>query len=119
MRQALVGHAAAHRSATRVLRADVRLVAATNRDLAAAIREGTFREDLYYRLNVISVTLPPLRELAGDVALLARHFAARHGSAIRGRPSTVSSAAHALLAAYPWPGNVRELSRTPSNGPWS
>ena len=64
---------------TRPLRADVRLLAATNLDLAVAIREGSFREDLYYRLNVINVTLPSLRERPGDVGLLARHFAARHG----------------------------------------
>jgi len=84
---------------------DVRVVAATNIDLDRALADGTFREDLYYRLAVIPIHLPPLRERKQDIPLLARHFAAKHGS-----PSlTFSDAALATLTGYQWPGNVREL----------
>lgn len=88
---------------------DVRIVAATNRNLATALNEGCFREDLYYRLSVFPITVPPLRERPGDIAPLAdyfvRHFAARHGRAVRHiAPSTLK-----MLASHPWPGNVREL----------
>ncbi|MHC5019592.1 MAG: sigma-54 interaction domain-containing protein [Planctomycetota bacterium] len=90
-------------------RVDVRVVAATNRDLQAAIGEGTFREDLYYRLNVFPLELPPLRERGEDLRLLADAFAARlaarHGRALQ----PLTAACHARLTAYPWPGNVREL----------
>ena len=90
-------------------RADVRVVAATNRSLEAAMAEGTFREDLYYRIAGVRVRLPPLRERPGDVALLADHLAARYAEA-SGRPAPAWSAdALAALAAYRWPGNVREL----------
>jgi DNA-binding NtrC family response regulator len=90
-------------------RADVRVVAATNRDLEAAMREGTFREDLYYRLAGVRLRLPPLRERPGDVALLAEHLAGRYAEAA-GRPAPPwSGAALAALTAYRWPGNVREL----------
>jgi two-component system NtrC family response regulator len=84
---------------------DVRVVAATNRDLEAAMAAGSFREDLYYRLAVIPVHLPPLRERRPDVPLLVRHFLAKHG----GAAVSVSERALARLAAYDWPGNVREL----------
>jgi two-component system response regulator HydG len=91
------------------LRVDLRLVAATNRDLPRAIADGRFREDLFYRLNVISVHAPPLRERAGDVALLAELFA-REKAASLGLPERpLSPGALAALAAYPFPGNVREL----------
>jgi DNA-binding NtrC family response regulator len=95
---------------TDTLSVDVRLVAATNRDLQSMVAAGTFREDLYYRLNVINVTLPPLRERGeGDIALLARHYldelSREHGRP----PSTLTPAAMDVLAAYPWPGNVRQL----------
>jgi len=98
---------------TRVLRADVRIVAATNIDLEQAARAGTFREDLYYRLNVIHVSVPPLRDRVGDVPILAEHFLslARQRTArqsIRG----ISAAALQLLEQYAWPGNVRELENT-------
>ena len=94
---------------TRPIQVDIRLVAATNRDLMKAISEGTFRADLYYRLNVVSITMPPLRERREDIPLLASHFAARHGRDIRGREAGISPEARALLVRYDWPGNVREL----------
>jgi transcriptional regulator with GAF, ATPase, and Fis domain len=94
---------------TRPIQADVRVIAATNRDLVKAIASGTFRADLYYRLNVVSITMPPLRERREDVPLLASHFAARHGREIRGREVGISPEARALLVRYDWPGNVREL----------
>jgi two-component system response regulator HydG len=89
---------------------DVRVVAATNRDLEQAVAEKTFREDLLYRLNVIRIHLPPLRERTEDIPLLARHFLDRYGRRL-GRPlEGLSAAALEVLAAYPFPGNVRELS---------
>jgi transcriptional regulator with GAF, ATPase, and Fis domain len=94
---------------TKPIQVDIRLVAATNRDLLKAISEGTFRADLYYRLNVVSITMPPLRERREDIPLLASHFAALHGRDIRGRESGISAEARALLVRYDWPGNVREL----------
>lgn len=88
---------------------DVRIVAATNRDLEAEVAAGRFREDLYYRLNVIPLHLPPLRERGGDVLLLARHFL-NHFCAKKGRPPLgLSPDARRVLVAYAWPGNVREL----------
>jgi len=95
---------------THPIRVDVRVIAATNRDLEQAIREGTFREDLFYRLNVISLTLPPLRERREDVPLLASHFAARFGFKLGRRVAGFTPEARALLQRYAWPGNVRELS---------
>ncbi|KTT74628.1 nitrogen regulation protein NR(I) [Sphingomonas endophytica] len=92
----------------RTIRADVRIVAATNRDLQQAVAAGQFREDLYYRLNVVPVSLPALRERRGDVAELARHFLDR--AAAEGLPrKTLDAAAVAVLEAHDWPGNVREL----------
>ena len=89
---------------------DLRLVAATNRDLEQAIGEGAFRQDLYYRLAVITVTMPPLRDRREDISLLAQHFATLHGQAIRHRSLGISFRARALLESHDWPGNVRELS---------
>ena len=93
----------------RTVRVDVRIIAATHRDLEARVGEGLFREDLYYRLYVIPLVLPPLRERGGDVALLAGHFLeefnARSGGAITG----FSDEALAALGRYGWPGNIREL----------
>jgi DNA-binding NtrC family response regulator len=86
---------------------DVRIVAATNRDLEQQVREGRFREDLFYRLNVIPIALPPLRERRTDVPLLVEHFLAKHGEPGRGRKMTPE--ALEALVAYGWPGNVREL----------
>jgi two-component system, NtrC family, nitrogen regulation response regulator GlnG len=92
----------------RAIRADVRIVAATNRDLAQAVGEGRFREDLFYRLHVVPMTLPPLRERRQDVALLARHFL--DGAAGQGLPRRqLDAGAVAALEAHDWPGNVREL----------
>ena len=98
---------------TRVLRADVRMVAATNLDLEQAARAGTFREDLYYRLNVIHVSVPPLRDRAGDIPILAEHFLrlALQRTA-RLSVSGFAAATMQLLEQYNWPGNVRELENT-------
>ncbi len=91
---------------------DIRLVAATNRDLEAWVREGKFREDLYFRLNVVDITLPALARRAGDIPLLCdafiREFAGKHGRPVSG----ITAEAAALLGAYAWPGNVRELRNT-------
>jgi transcriptional regulator with GAF, ATPase, and Fis domain len=95
---------------TRPIAVDIRLVAATNRDLKKAVAEGTFRDDLFYRLNVISLTMPALRECREDISLLASHFAALHGRTVRGRPAGIAPAARELLVRHDWPGNVRELS---------
>ena len=85
---------------------DVRVVAASNRDLAQAVKDGRFREDLFYRLNVVTIVIPPLRERREDIPLLAEHFAAKHG---RAEGAAISAPARDLLVAYDWPGNVREL----------
>ncbi len=93
---------------SRVLAVDVRVIAATHRDLEVMVRAGTFREDLYYRLNVVPITLPPLREREGDVPLLIEHFLARSNRENR-RHVTLSPELRTLMARYHWPGNVREL----------
>ena len=94
---------------TRPIRVDVRVIAATNRNLEKEARAGTFREDLYYRLNVISLHLPPLRERREDIPLLASHFAAQTSRRL-GRPvAGFTPEARAALVRYDWPGNVREL----------
>ncbi|HWQ53891.1 MAG TPA: sigma-54 dependent transcriptional regulator [Bryobacteraceae bacterium] len=88
---------------------DVRVVAATNQDLRAALEQGTFREDLYYRLNVVPINLPPLRERKEDIPFLARHFVAKLGPDMGSPVENITDAAIARLMAYHWPGNVREL----------
>jgi two-component system response regulator PilR (NtrC family) len=94
---------------TKLIPVDVRLVAATNRDLAESVRKREFREDLFYRVNVILIALPPLRERTGDVPLLAYHFLGRYGRN-RERPlEGIDADALAVLEAYGWPGNIREL----------
>ncbi len=96
----------------RTQRADVRVVAATNRDLAAEVAAGRFREDLYYRLNVIAITSPPLRARPGDVPLLVEHFVKVFGQRNGKGPFTVTAAAMEKLSQHGWPGNVRELENT-------
>jgi DNA-binding NtrC family response regulator len=88
---------------------DVRLVAATNRDLEAMVRQGTFREDLLYRLNVVKLTLPPLRERQDDIIILIEHFAKEFARENNTRPPIFEPGALEVLRTYPWPGNVREL----------
>jgi DNA-binding NtrC family response regulator len=95
----------------RTLNVDVRVIAATHRDLERAAREGTFRQDLFYRLHVFSIRVPPLRERREDVPLLAAHFLAAFASRGRGA-AALTPAALAALAAHDWPGNVRELENT-------
>jgi DNA-binding NtrC family response regulator len=91
------------------IKVDVRVVAATHRDLAERVREGTFRQDLYYRLNVIAIHLPPLRERAEDIPLLARHFLKRYREQSGKFITAISDRGMELLRAYSWPGNIREL----------
>ncbi len=95
--------------ATEARSVDVRIIAATNRDLEEEIRKGAFRSDLYYRLNVIQLRLPPLRDRREDVELLARHFLERLAEREGGAPRSLSSETLELLRGYDWPGNVREL----------
>jgi DNA-binding NtrC family response regulator len=92
----------------RALPVDIRIVGATNRDLEREMRAGRFREDLFFRLNVVPIHLPPLRERTEDLPLLAAHFAARFSTGFV-PPKPIDDAALAILMAYPWPGNVREL----------
>jgi two-component system, NtrC family, response regulator HupR/HoxA len=92
---------------TETRKVDVRIIAATNRDLSAMVAAGQFREDLFYRINVINVTLPPLRERREDVPVLIDYFLGRHRR--NGRPKRLTHDCQAQMLAYPWPGNVREL----------
>jgi len=91
------------------LRANVRVIAATHQDLEKAVRSGVFREDLFHRLNVIRLRLPPLRERREDVPLLVRHFLARSASELGVEPKRIGEDAMSMLAAHDWPGNVRQL----------
>jgi transcriptional regulator with PAS, ATPase and Fis domain len=91
------------------IRVDVRILAATNRDLEIAISAGAFRMDLYYRLNVVSLEMPPLRDRREDIPMLARYFAAKHGKRVTRKLAGLDPEALARLEAYDWPGNVREL----------
>ena len=94
---------------TRPIKTDFRVIAASNRDLARAVREGGFREDLYYRLNVISLEMPPLRKRKEDIPLLAEHFLARFRQETKKEVEHISREALDLMMLYDWPGNVREL----------
>jgi two-component system, NtrC family, response regulator PilR len=94
---------------TEEVEADIRIIAATNRDLAKMVAEGEFREDLFYRINVIPVRLPPLRERADDVAMLAEHFVAKFAGQMNKAITGISRPAMAHLTRHAWPGNVREL----------
>jgi len=91
------------------LQADIRVIAATNQDLAKAIAEGRFREDLYYRINVIPISLPPLRERREDIPLLAQHFMAKYTEQMEKQITGISHEAMDLLVHHEWPGNIREL----------
>jgi Nif-specific regulatory protein len=93
----------------RTIAVDIRIIAATNRDLEALVRGGVFREDLYYRLNVFEVSMPPLRERRSDVLLLANHFVDKYAKRAGKRVRRISTPAIDMLMAYHWPGNVREL----------
>ncbi len=97
---------------TRVLRTDARVVAATNRDLEQAMTQGTFREDLFYRLNVFAIHLPPLRDRRDDILPMSDAFLAEYGRSLGRPPAGISRDARDLLMAYDWPGNVRELRNT-------
>ena len=94
---------------TRNINVDIRIIAATNKDLHEAVKEGAFREDLYYRLNVFPIHLPPLRERNGDILPLAKHYIEHYSKELKKRVTSISPAAAALLNDYDWPGNVREL----------
>jgi transcriptional regulator with PAS, ATPase and Fis domain len=94
---------------TRVVSADVRVIAATNRDLDEAVAQGTFREDLYYRVNVFDIRIPPLRDRGDDVMLLAESFLEDIALARGGRRFTLTPLAAGALRSYPWPGNARQL----------
>jgi two-component system response regulator PilR (NtrC family) len=89
---------------------DVRIISATNRDLVQMAQVGEFRDDLYYRLNVIPITVPPLRERADDIPLLIRHFVKAHATKMNRGEIRLADDVEALLLSYPWPGNVRELT---------
>ena len=94
----------------RLRRAEARFIGATNRDLAAEMRDGRFRQDLYYRLDVVRLTLAPLRERAEDIPLLIDHFLSLHGREMGREAVSFTEAARQRLVAHPWPGNIRELS---------
>jgi DNA-binding NtrC family response regulator len=91
------------------IKTDVRIIAATNRDLEQEVSEGRFREDLYYRLNVIPLNLPPLRDRKEDIPLLVKHFMAKYGQEKNGKTVSFGKKAMNMLMQYKWPGNVREL----------
>jgi Nif-specific regulatory protein len=94
---------------TRTIKVDIRLVAATNQNLEEAIEQGSFRQDLYYRLNVVSIEMPPLRSRREDVPLLASYFVRKYSARCNRRVTGLAAAASARLSDYDWPGNVREL----------
>jgi len=94
---------------TQSRKVDVRFIAATNKDILRAVNEGTFREDLYYRINVVTITLPPLRERREDIVILAKHFVEKYANEIGKSVKFIDDSALKILVDYPWPGNVREL----------
>jgi transcriptional regulator with GAF, ATPase, and Fis domain len=97
-------------------RVDVRIIAATHHDLDAAVREGSFRRDLYYRLNVFPIALPPLRERAEDIPQLVWYFINRRQRALNRKITRIPAAVLTTLEAHPWPGNVRELENIVERG---
>jgi two-component system, NtrC family, response regulator HydG len=98
------------------LNVDVRIIAATNRNLEEEVKKGTFREDLYYRLNVVMLTVPPLRERRADIPLLADHFVRKFAEKNRRSVESITPVCMDLLCRYPWPGNVRELENAIERG---
>jgi len=94
---------------THPIKVDIRLIAATNRDLNEAVKQGEFRQDLYYRLAVVRLTMPPLREHKEDIPMLTRHFVQKYAKRCKVKPKPVSREAMAALVNYEWPGNIREL----------
>jgi transcriptional regulator with GAF, ATPase, and Fis domain len=96
----------------RTVKVDVRVIAATNRDLRLLVGEGKFQEDLFYRLNVIPIAIPPLRDRREDIPPLVEHFVRRHASRAGKRIDGIAPDAMSMLASAPWPGNVRELENT-------
>ena len=94
---------------TQTIQVDARVIAATNLDMDRAIKEGSFRKDLYYRLNVVSISMPPLRERLGDIPLLVDHFLEKYKDKIGGKVKQVSDETMSILVSHDWPGNVREL----------
>jgi transcriptional regulator with PAS, ATPase and Fis domain len=100
----------------RGIKIDVRVIAATNLDLETALAQGTFRRDLFYRLNVVSLTVPPLRERRDDIPLLAAYFVRHHAARCKRVVRGIAPQARALLMRYDWPGNVRELSNVIERG---
>ncbi len=109
MLRAVEGYRFMRVGGTEEINVDVRLVAATNRDLKTAVEAGEFREDLFYRLNVVPIKLPPLRERKEDIPLLITHFIEKHKKEVRGKALEVSEKALQAMMSYSWPGNVREL----------
>jgi len=97
---------------TRLVRVNIRVIAATNKDLKQAVKGGAFREDLFFRLNVVTLTLPPLRDRPQDVAQLAEFFLKRHAADAKRAQVKFTANAMAVLARYPWPGNIRELDNS-------
>ncbi|MBW7989826.1 MAG: sigma-54-dependent Fis family transcriptional regulator [Planctomycetes bacterium] len=99
----------------KTIEVDVRVIAATNRDLAEAIQKGTFRDDLYYRLNVFPITIPPLRERRKDIPILVWHFVPEFADRMGKRIETIPKKTMEALQSYSWPGNVRELRNVIEN----
>ncbi|MEE9180192.1 MAG: sigma 54-interacting transcriptional regulator [Vicinamibacteria bacterium] len=98
-----------HVGGTRPIRVDIRLIAATNRDLVEEVKKGTFREDLFHRLNVVAITLPPLRDRREDIPMLASYFTSKYSGKTKRRVTGLSAEATKMLERYSWPGNIREL----------
>ena len=101
---------------TRPVKCDVRVLAATNRDVGEAVKNGSFREDLYFRLNVVNLHIPPLSQRKGDIPLLAQHFLLKYASQMKKPVTRISAEVMALLVDYPFPGNVRELENLIERG---
>jgi len=114
--RALQEHEVQRVGGSEVIDVDVRLLAATNKDLQEEVRDGRFREDLYYRLNVVSVSVPPLRDRQEDIGLLAAHFLARFAERNKRKVAGITPRCMDLLLHYPWPGNVRELENAMERG---